>query len=280
MEAEGFFMTTRAARRTGDQRGIAKRFEVVLQSCLESAELAESLLTQFCEQAGCDQQERTEISLAVRESVINAVLHGNRRKLGKKVYLCAEIARSGLRVSVRDEGNGFNPRAVPDPRKPENLLRESGRGLLMMHALMDQVAIRRAASRGMEVRMVKFIGKRKPEQQKIGLKITTRRADGVAVLDLDGRIVLGEPAAKLRDTFQGIVARGEKKVLVNLAKVNYIDSSGLGALVSGFTTVASQQGEVRLANPTRKVQDLLRITKLLTVFEVYEDEASALESFR
>ncbi|OFV95481.1 MAG: anti-anti-sigma factor, partial [Acidobacteria bacterium RIFCSPLOWO2_02_FULL_60_20] len=82
------------------------------------------------------------------------------------------------------------------------------------------------------------------------------------------------------DTFQDLITRGQKKVLLNLADVNYIDSSGLGALVSGFTTLTNQQGQLKLLNLAKKVQDLLQITKLLTVFEVYEDEKAALKSFR
>jgi anti-sigma B factor antagonist len=212
--------------------------------------------------------------------VVNAVLHGNRKQARKKVYVRAELRRSSVVISIRDEGKGFNPRSVPDPRKPENLLRESGRGILMMHALMDRVAIRRAASNGMEVRMVKNIAKSTEEDQKMSLKATARQADGVTILDLNGRIILGEPTAMLRDTFQDMITRGQKKILLNLADVNYIDSSGLGALVSGFTTLTNQQGQLKLLNLTKKVKDLLQITKLLTVFDVFEDEAAALKSFR
>ena len=261
-------------------RGIARRLELVLQSRLESADMAEMLLSEFSDQAGCTEQQLNEIALAVRESVINAVLHGNRSQLRKKVYVEAELRGMGVHISVRDEGRGFDPRSVPDPRKPENLLRESGRGLLMMHSLMDRVAIRRAASRGMEVRMTKYLSTCSEEEHKMSLNVTTRQADGVTILDLSGRITLGEPTAMLRDTFQDLMTRGQKKVLVNLNDVNYIDSSGLGALVSGFTTVTNQQGQLKLVNLTKKVQDLLQITKLLTVFDVYDDENKALTSFR
>ena len=273
-------MASHQSLRKTERKGIVKRLEVVLQSCLESADLAESLLAQFSEQAGCSEQQQAEITLAVRESVMNAVLHGNRCQLRKRVFLRAELGRSGLQVSVRDEGKGFDPRTVPDPRRPENLLRESGRGILLMRSLMDQVAIRRAASRGMEVRMVKFLDRHKEEEHKMSLKVTNRQADGVTILDMNGRIVLGEPTALLRDTIQDLLTRGQKKVLVNLAGVSYIDSSGLGALVSGFTTMTNQQGQLKLLNLTKKVQDLLQITKLLTVFDVYEDEIAAIKSFR
>ena len=262
------------------QKGIARKLELVLQSRIESADLAEMLLSAFSVQAGCNDQQLNDIALAVRECVVNAVIHGNRSQERKKVYVQAELRGSGVQICIRDEGKGFNPRLVPDPRRPENLLRESGRGILMMHSLMDRVSIRRAASRGMEVRMVKLLNQFTEEDHKMSLKVTTRQADGVTILDLSGRIVLGEPTALLRDTFQDLITRGQKKVLLNLADVNYIDSSGLGALVSGFTTLTNQQGQLKLLNLTKKVQDLLQITKLLTVFDVFENEVAALKSFR
>jgi anti-sigma B factor antagonist len=262
------------------EKGIARRLELVLQSRPESADLAEMLLSEFSDQAGCSEQQLNEIALAVRESVVNAVLHGNRSQQSKKVHIEAELRGSCVQILVRDEGKGFDPRTVPDPRKPENLLRESGRGLLMMHSLMDRVTIRRAASRGTEVRMIKNLPTCPEEDHTMSLKVTTRQADGVTILDLSGRIILGEPTALLRDTFQDLVTRGQKKVLLNLADVNYIDSSGLGALVSGFTTMTNQQGQLKLVNLTKKVQDLLQITKLLTVFDVHEEESKAIKSFR
>jgi anti-sigma B factor antagonist len=272
-------MASHHASGGNEKTGIARRLEFVLQSRLESVNLAEQLLTQFSDQAGCNEQQLNEISLAVRECVVNAVLHGNRKRAGKKVYVQAELRRSSVVICIRDEGKGFNPDSVPDPRKKENLLRESGRGILMMHALMDRVAIRRAASSGTEVRMVKNIAKC-TEEEKMSLKVNSRQVDGVTVLDLNGRIVLGEPTVLMRDTFQDLITRGQKKVLVNLGEVNYIDSAGLGSLVSGFTTITNQQGQLKLLNLTHKVKDLLQITKLLTVFDVYEDEAAALKSFR
>ena len=114
----------------------------------------------------------------------------------------------------------------------------------------------------------------------MSLKADSRQVDGVAVVDLSGRIVLGEATTTLREALQNLVSQGQKKILLNLAGVSYIDSSGLGALVSGYTTVTGQSGQLKLLNLTAKVQDLLQITKLLTVFEVFTDEASGVRSFR
>ena len=114
----------------------------------------------------------------------------------------------------------------------------------------------------------------------MSLKASNRQVDGVTVVDLSGRIVLGEGSEILRETLRDLVSRGQKKLLLNLGDVNYIDSSGLGALVSGYTTVTGQQGQLKLLKLTKKVHDLLQITKLLTVFEVFDDENLALKSFK
>ncbi len=113
----------------------------------------------------------------------------------------------------------------------------------------------------------------------MSVKITTRQVDGVTVLDLNGRITLGEGSVTLRDMVRDLLSKGQKQILLNLGNVTYIDSSGIGELVSAFTTVKNQGGELKLLNLTRKVHDLLQITKLYTVFDVKDDEASAIGSF-
>jgi anti-sigma B factor antagonist len=112
------------------------------------------------------------------------------------------------------------------------------------------------------------------------MKISTRSVDGVSILDCSGRITLGEGSITLRDTVRELLAKGQKKILLNLGDVSYIDSSGIGELVSAFTTVRNQAGELKLLNLTKKVHDLLQITKLYTVFDVKDDEASAVKAFR
>jgi anti-sigma B factor antagonist len=105
-----------------------------------------------------------------------------------------------------------------------------------------------------------------------------RHVDGVTVLDLSGKITLGEASGQLRSAVQEAL-QGSKKILLNLADVNYIDSAGLGELVSAFTTVKNAGGELKLLNLTKKVRDLLVITKLLTVFDVKDNEQEAIQSF-
>jgi len=111
------------------------------------------------------------------------------------------------------------------------------------------------------------------------MKIATRQVDGVTVLDLSGRITLGEGSVQLRDAVKDLVAKGHKKIVLNLGDVSYMDSSGVGELVTAFTTVKNQGGELKLVNLTKKIEDLMTITKLVTVFDIHEDEAKAIAAF-
>jgi len=113
----------------------------------------------------------------------------------------------------------------------------------------------------------------------VSMKASTRQIDGVTVVDLSGRITLGEGSVILRDTVKDLLGKGQKKILLNLGDVSYIDSSGIGELVSAFTSVRNQGGELKLLHLTKKVHDLLQITKLYTVFDVKDDEATAIAAF-
>lgn len=113
----------------------------------------------------------------------------------------------------------------------------------------------------------------------MSMKATTRQVDSIVVIDVSGRITLGEGCVQLRQLIRDELARGNKNILVNLADVTYIDSSGIGELVSAFTAVSNQGGQLKLLNLTKKVHDLLQITKLYTVFDVHDDEAKAIASY-
>lgn len=113
----------------------------------------------------------------------------------------------------------------------------------------------------------------------MSVKLTSRQVGDVTVLDAAGRITLGEGASAFRDRIRELVAKGDKKILLNLAEVSYIDSSGIGEMVSGFTTVTNNGGQLKLVGLTKRVKDLLQITKLYTVFEAFDDEAAAIRSF-
>ncbi len=110
-------------------------------------------------------------------------------------------------------------------------------------------------------------------------KLTVRQVGDVTVLDAAGRITLGEGASTFREKIRELVSDGRKKILLNLAQVSYIDSSGIGEMVSGFTSVTNNGGQLKLVGLSKRVKDLLQITKLYTVFDAYDDEAEAVRSF-
>lgn len=112
------------------------------------------------------------------------------------------------------------------------------------------------------------------------MKASSRQVNGVTVVDMSGRITLGEGSVVLRETVRDLLGKGEKKILLNLGNVTYIDSSGIGELVSAFTSVRNQGGELKLLNLTKKVHDLLQITKLYTVFDIKDDETAAVGAFK
>ena len=114
----------------------------------------------------------------------------------------------------------------------------------------------------------------------MSLSIVSRSMDGVTILDLSGRITLGEDSVQVRNTIRDLIGKGQKNILLNMGNVNYIDSAGLGELVSAYTTATNQAASVKLLSLTKKVKDLLQLTKLYTVFDVFDDEASALSSYK
>lgn len=113
----------------------------------------------------------------------------------------------------------------------------------------------------------------------MSIDFRTRELDGITIVDLRGRITLGEGSITVRDTVRHLLSTGQKRILLNLGDVNYIDSSGIGELVGAFAAAKKQGGELKLLKLTQKVHDLLQITKLYTVFDVKDDEAVAIKSF-
>jgi anti-sigma B factor antagonist len=114
----------------------------------------------------------------------------------------------------------------------------------------------------------------------VSMKVSSRQVDGITIVDCSGRITLGEGSVTIRDFVRELLSKGHKKILLNLGDVSYIDSSGIGELVSAFTTVRNQGGELKLLTLTKKVHDLLQITKLYTVFDIWDNEASAVTAYK
>jgi anti-sigma B factor antagonist len=260
-----------------------RELHLTLESKLESVDAVELIVQQLAEDSGFGQEQIEHLGLAVRESMINAVVHGNGYSSEKQVHLTVVVDPGRIAVTIRDQGEGFDPGKVPDPLSKDNLLRESGRGLLLIRAFVDELQIRPASPHGTELQLVKYSSRSESHQdqkeEEMSLSASIREVDGVSIVDLSGRITLGEASGKLRETVRGLLGSGKKRILLNLGDVTYIDSSGLGELVSSYTTAANQGAKVKLLNVQKKVHDLLQITKLYTVFESHDEETDAVLSF-
>jgi serine/threonine-protein kinase RsbW len=136
---------------------MAQSLDIFLDSTLESVEGAEEAVLGIAKEAGFPEEELHKIGMAVRELVVNAVVHGNRYNAHKKVHLQARMEKNRLITTVRDQGNGFDLSSVPDPLAEENLLHQSGRGLLLVRAFMDEFQMRRLSPAGTEVKLVKYL---------------------------------------------------------------------------------------------------------------------------
>jgi anti-sigma B factor antagonist len=123
------------------------------------------------------------------------------------------------------------------------------------------------------------ISKKRKERAPMQLKLTTRTVQDILIVNCDGRIVFGEESAELRDKVKALIAQN-KRIVLNLGGVTYIDSGGLGTLVALYTTAHNAGGAIKLTDLTQRVGDLLQVTKLLTIFEVYDTEEEAIQSFR
>lgn len=141
------------------QRNHMENIQTTLDSTLETADQAEELVLQEAGKLGLDEDEQAQVGMAVRECTVNAVVHGNRYNKNKRVHLQIERTEDSLTVVIGDEGAGFEYKSLPDPLAPENLLRQSGRGLMLARAFMDEFDLHPRPGGGTEVRLVKHLAK-------------------------------------------------------------------------------------------------------------------------
>ena len=139
--------------------GKVEKIETTLDSTLESIDKAEAMVTREAHKAGFDEDEQAQIGMAVRECMVNAVVHGNRYSSKKKIHFEIERSVKDLTVVVGDEGEGFDLNSLPDPLAPENILRQSGRGILLIRSFMDEFDLHPRPGGGTEVRLVKNVAK-------------------------------------------------------------------------------------------------------------------------
>jgi serine/threonine-protein kinase RsbW len=139
--------------------GEIRRVDTLLESTLDSVDTAETETLKVAEELGFEEEDLHKIGMAVRECMVNAVVHGNRYNARKKVHFQVMRGQDYMRVVIRDEGEGFDLHSLPDPLAEENLLRQSGRGLLLIQAFMDDLQIQRTEPKGTEVKMMKYLAK-------------------------------------------------------------------------------------------------------------------------
>ena len=139
--------------------GKMEKFQTTLESTLQSVDQAEAIAVTQAQHAGFDEDDAHQIGMAVRECMVNAVVHGNRYNKKKQVHLDVETSDGSIEVTIGDEGAGFDLNSLPDPTSPENLLRQSGRGILLIRAFMDEFDLHPRAGGGTEVRLVKHLPK-------------------------------------------------------------------------------------------------------------------------
>jgi anti-sigma B factor antagonist len=186
-------------------------------------------------------------------------------------------AGTGAAVGKSFTEGGDNPQPTSDEKCPEDVLffREvlkQGRSLVLVRMESKEAA-------GSACAILDRLGLSIEGKTPVKMRTETRHVEDVAIVDVSGRITMGEGNVILRDVVCQLLDAGHKKIAMNLHDVGYVDSSGIGELVKAYTTVRNQGGQLRLVNPSKRVQDLLHITKLSAVFHIEADEASAIQSF-
>lgn len=142
-----------------NDRGATPSVDTSLDSTLESVDSAEEEVLRVAQSAGIDEDDLHKIGMAVREAMVNAVVHGNRYNANKRVRLTITIDADRMTIRIADQGEGFEMNMVPDPLAEENLLRQSGRGILLIRAFVDRFHVRRLEPFGTEVTLVKYLGR-------------------------------------------------------------------------------------------------------------------------
>ena len=233
-----------------------QRVSYTLDSSLETIDSAEEKATRIATELGFGEDEIMQISMAVREGAVNAVLHGNAYAADKKVMLAFE--RSGGRPGHYDSRPGQRYGSEQDSQpagtgKSAQDFRTWNFSYALVHGCGGnsphpgghRTQIDQARPRANRGRQGGF---------PVSMKVASRQVDGVTIVDCSGRITLGEGSVILRDTVRDLLSKGNKKIVLNLQDVNYIDSSGIGELVSAFTTTKNQGGELKLSEPHQEGQ--------------------------
>ncbi|MBI4161440.1 MAG: anti-sigma factor antagonist [Acidobacteria bacterium] len=263
-----------------------------LESKVEYIDFVHAMTEKLARMAGLNRDRSFQTGLAVREGLINAIRHGNRGDPGKKVIVAFLLRPGTFCIRIRDQGDGFDFGRPPNPLDPENLYLANGRGIFLMRHFAEEVRFRRPEDGGTEVELIQRMGRsrstggarRAPVATELseggeGMKASVRKIGDVYVLDLAGKITIGAGDLILREAVNALLEEGHRNIVLNLERVSYMDSAGIGELVACRKRAKDHRGGVKLLNPSGKVSDLLHLTKLEEIFEIFNSEERALASF-
>lgn len=211
------------------------------------------------------------VKLCLHEAVINAVKHGNKLNSDLTVEIDINIDENWLTIEVTDQGEGFNFKRLPDPTKPENVLKLEGRGIFLINNLMNKVQF---SNGGRTIKMMKKVKKGRRGR----MDIKTEVIDGINVVILEGEINVSN-AMELKKAFGEILDTGAAKILVDFEQVSFIDSSGLAVLIELVNRLQEVKGKLNLCNVNRKIKGIFEITKIHKMMDIFESRETALSSF-
>lgn len=224
-----------------------------------------------------------QVLVSVFEAVANAVEHGQRDGGRGPVLLAIDVVAGQITATVADDGPGFDPDACPDPRTPERLLLPGGRGVFLMHHLMDSVDFTFPPGGGTEVTLRKALsppgdGSGDPSEGAPRTVVPMRRTGDVTILEVDGTTLVGAGSVELRRAVSTALDKGAGKIVLNLGRVVAIDSSGIGGLAGAHATASNRGAKLALSDVRHQVRDILLAAELLTAFNVYDSESEAVAS--
>lgn len=218
-----------------------------------------------------DEHDIFNVKLGLQEAVVNAITHGNKFNVELMVKVHIRVEKDYLICEVTDEGQGFDVKNLPDPTHDDNLSKLAGRGVFLIHSLMDKIEY---TNRGRTIKMIKYL--KKGRRGKVD--INTEKINDVTIVTLDGEINVNN-AMDLRETFEKITAQQAPKVSVDFANVTFIDSSGLAVLIELVQNLQSHDGKLRLCHVNSKIKGIFEITKIHKLIDIYDTKELALEDF-
>lgn len=239
--------------------------EIVIPNDLTAAKRPEELILKDVVECGYCENAAFAIKLALEEAMTNAFRHGNKYDPSKSIVIRYEVTKDQARIEVIDEGEGFNEKDVPDPTQDGYIARPHGRGIMLMRSYLDEVVFN---EKGNAVCLVKL---NRP------IVIDVDRREGVAIVRLAGSCTMNV-ASQLVDCLATLASESVPLIILEMSALDFIESTGLGAIVAAYLSCRRYGGEVRLVSPESSILKLLEITRLTQLFRVFESVEDAIDS--